>query len=57
MKRLLETLKHLPFFRSLTDAGACHLDMQCFWRRYEVKQLLTQPRPTGAATPGPVLRV
>jgi CRP/FNR family cyclic AMP-dependent transcriptional regulator len=38
MMRQLETLRHIPLFRSLTDVEAHHLDTQCFWRRYEAKE-------------------
>ena len=38
MPRQLETLRHVPLFRSLTDDEAHRLDTQCFWRRYEAKQ-------------------
>lgn len=38
MTRQLETLRHVPFFRSLTDDEVHGLDRQCFWRRYEAKQ-------------------
>ena len=38
MTRQLETLRHVPFFRSLTDDDVRALDKQCFWRRYEAKQ-------------------
>jgi len=38
MTRQLETLRHVPFFRSLSDDEAHRLDKQCFWRRYEAKQ-------------------
>ncbi len=34
----LETLRQVPFFRSLTDDEVQRLDTQCFWRRYEGKQ-------------------
>ncbi|HZF34108.1 MAG TPA: Crp/Fnr family transcriptional regulator [Candidatus Angelobacter sp.] len=36
--RPLETLRHVPLFRSLTDDETHRLDVQCFWRRYEAKQ-------------------
>lgn len=38
MTRTLETLRHVPLFRSLTDDELRHLDMQCLWRRYDAKQ-------------------
>ena len=38
MTRQLETLRHVPLFRNLTDDEAHRLDTQCFWRRYEAKQ-------------------
>ena len=38
MMRQLETLRQVPFFRSLTDDEVQRLDTQCFWRRYEGKQ-------------------
>jgi CRP/FNR family transcriptional regulator, cyclic AMP receptor protein len=38
MTRQVETLRHVPFFRSLTDDEVRALDRQCFWRRYEPKQ-------------------
>src|SRR6266850_5820955 len=34
----LDTLRHVPLFRSLTDDETHRLDTQCFWRRYEAKQ-------------------
>lgn len=38
MMRQSETLRQVPFFRSLTDDEVHRLDTQCFWRRYEGKQ-------------------
>src|SRR4030095_9216937 len=34
----LDTLRHVPLFRSLTDDERHRLDTQCFWPRYEAKQ-------------------
>jgi hypothetical protein len=34
----LDTLRHVPLFRSLTGDETHRLDTQCFWRRYEAKR-------------------
>jgi CRP/FNR family transcriptional regulator, cyclic AMP receptor protein len=38
MTQPAETLRRVPFFRSLTEEEVRTLDRQCFWRRYGAKQ-------------------
>ena len=38
MKPQLDTLRHIPLFRTLTDDEAHCLETRCLWRRYQAKQ-------------------